>query len=130
MEKVAEQGNLNNIDEIPDNIKKIYEVSHNISAQDHIMMQAAFQKYVTNAVSKTVNFPFSASVDEVKKGYMLAWKAGCKGCTVYRDGSRSNQVLNIKEVKKVTTKHAQLKKKIEVAPIVASEAELDECTWC
>jgi ribonucleoside-diphosphate reductase alpha chain len=99
MKKIAEQGTLDGLDEVPEDVKAVFEVSFNISAEEHILMQSAFQKYVTNAVSKTINFPHSATLEEVKQGYMLAWKKGCKGCTVYRDGSRGNQVLNIKEVK-------------------------------
>ncbi len=104
MEKIAGQGTLDGIDEVPEDMKKVFEVAHNITAEQHIMIQAAFQEYVTNAVSKTINFSKSANVEDVKKGYMLAWKTGCKGCTVYRDGSRENQVLNIKEVSKTEKK--------------------------
>ena len=105
MQKIAEQGTLDNIDEVPDDIKKIFEVAFNINPEAHIKIQAAFQKHTSNAVSKTINFPTSASVEDVKKGYMMAWKSGCKGCTVYRDGSRENQVLTIKKSKKQSEKN-------------------------
>ncbi|MBN2367726.1 adenosylcobalamin-dependent ribonucleoside-diphosphate reductase [Candidatus Woesearchaeota archaeon] len=107
MKKVAEQGTLDGIEEVPDDVKKVFEVSFNTSAEEHILMQAAFQKHVSNAVSKTINFPNSATIDDVKEGYMLAWKNGCKGVTVYRDGSRGNQVLNIKEVKKESEQQSE-----------------------
>ena len=107
MKKIASQGTLDGIDEVPDDVKKVFEVSFNITAEKHILMQAAFQKYVSNAVSKTINFPNSATLNQVKEGYMLAWKTGCKGCTVYRDGSRGNQVLNIKEVNKNKKKESK-----------------------
>jgi ribonucleoside-diphosphate reductase alpha chain len=100
MKKIAEQGSLDGLDEVPDDVKKVFEVSFNIKADEHLSIQAAFQDHVSNAVSKTINFNKSATIEDVKKGYMLAWKKGCKGCTVYRDGSRENQVLNIKEVNK------------------------------
>ncbi|MEK6916881.1 MAG: hypothetical protein AABW92_03995, partial [Nanoarchaeota archaeon] len=153
MKKIAEQGTLDGIEEVPEDVKEVFKVSFNISAEEHILMQAAFQKYVTNAVSKTINFSSEATIEDVKKGYMLGWKTGCKGCTVYRDGSRENQVLNIKEVKKeakksekpvvvpatkitenvnVKTTHTkmdEIKKKLKVSPL-ASEEELEECTWC
>jgi ribonucleoside-diphosphate reductase alpha chain len=97
MEKIARQGSLHGIDEVPQDVKKVFEVAHNITAEQHIMIQAAFQEFVTNAVSKTINFTKDATIEDVKEGYMLAWKNGCKGCTVYRDGSRENQVLTLKQ---------------------------------
>ena len=100
MEKIASQGTLDGLSEVPDEVKEIFEVAFNVTPEAHIDIQSAFQKYTSNAVSKTINFSNNATIEEVKKGYMRAWKAGCKGCTVYRDGSRGNQVLNIKEVKK------------------------------
>ncbi len=104
MEKIASQGTLDGINEVPEEVRKIFEVAFNITAEQHILIQAAFQENVSNAVSKTINFDKSASIEDVKKGYMLAWKTGCKGATVYRDGSRENQVLNIKEVNKADKK--------------------------
>jgi ribonucleoside-diphosphate reductase alpha chain len=104
MEKVAEEGSVAHIDEIPEEIKKIYVTSHDISPKWHIRMQGAFQKYVDNAVSKTINFTKEATKEEIKMAYELAYELGCKGVTVYRDGSRENQVLNVgKEIKEVKT---------------------------
>ncbi len=101
MKKIAEKGSLQDIDEIPSELKEVFVVSGDIKAENHIRMQAAFQKYVDNSISKTINFPNSATEDDVRQGYFLAWKLKCKGCTVYRDGSRTMQVLNIgKEEKK------------------------------
>lgn len=100
MEKVAEEGSVAHIDEIPEEIKKVFVTSHDITPRWHIRMQAAFQKYVDNAVSKTINFTKEATKEEIKMAYELAYDLGCKGVTVYRDGSRENQVLNVgKEVK-------------------------------
>ncbi|MBM4128660.1 MAG: vitamin B12-dependent ribonucleotide reductase, partial [Nitrospira sp.] len=93
MERIAEKGSLNEFEEIPDDVKKLFVTAHDITPREHIMMQAAFQKYVDNAVSKTVNFPHSATPEDVKEVYLLAYKLGCKGVTVYRDGSREEQVL-------------------------------------
>ena len=100
MEKVAEKGSVAHINEIPKEIRKVYVTSHDISPKWHIRMQSAFQKYVDNAVSKTINFTKEATKEEIKMAYELAYELGCKGVTVYRDGSRENQVLNVgKEIK-------------------------------
>lgn len=100
LQQIEDDGSIQNINELPDDMKKVFVTSMDISAEDHILMQSAFQKYVDNSISKTVNFPNSATKDDVMKGYILAWEKGCKGCTVYRDGSRDVQVLNLNKTKK------------------------------
>jgi ribonucleoside-diphosphate reductase alpha chain len=94
IEKIAEKGSLKGIEEVPDDVKKVFTTAHDISPLDHIRMQAAFQKHVDNAVSKTVNFSHNACPKDVKDAYFLAYGLGCKGITVYRDGSREEQVLS------------------------------------
>ncbi|MGE4385477.1 MAG: vitamin B12-dependent ribonucleotide reductase [Endomicrobiaceae bacterium] len=95
MDKIADQGTIKNMKEIPEKIRRVFVTAHDISPEDHIRMQGAFQKYTDNAVSKTVNFGHDATKEDVSKAYMLSYKLGCKGVTVYRDGSRDEQVLNL-----------------------------------
>jgi ribonucleoside-diphosphate reductase alpha chain len=94
IEKIAEKGSIHDMDEVPEDVKKIFITAHDISPLDHVRMQAAFQKHVDNAVSKTVNFPHDATQKDVEEVYFLAYGLGCKGLTVYRDGSREEQVLS------------------------------------
>ena len=101
MEKIINKPGIQNIEEIPEEIRKVFVVAHDVSPEYHLKMQGAFQKFTDNAVSKTVNFLNSATVDDVKEVYLLAYKLGCKGVTVYRDGSKDMQVLNFtKDIKK------------------------------
>jgi len=101
-EKIAEiknvlikTGSIQSVTGIPEELKKVFVVAMDISAEDHIRMQSAFQKHVDNSISKTINFPNSATHEDVAKGFILGWKMKCKSTTVYRDGSRNVQVLNL-----------------------------------
>lgn len=106
MKKIAESGGVQDLGEVPEDIRRVFVTAHDIAPKWHIKMQAAFQKYTDNAVSKTVNFSHGASVEEVEEVYRLASQLGCKGVTIYRDGSKDKQVLNIKKEKTAAEKRA------------------------
>ncbi len=93
IEKITRYGSIKNIDEIPDKIKKIFVVGSDIAAEWHVKMQAAFQKYVDNGISKTVTLPNDATAEDVEKIFLMAYELGCKGISVYRYGSREGQVI-------------------------------------
>ena len=93
IERITKEGSINDIDEIPGRLKKIFVAGSDIEAEWHVKMQAAFQKYVDNGISKTVTLPKDATVEDVEKIFMMAFELGCKGISVYRYGSREGQVI-------------------------------------
>lgn len=97
MQTIAQKGTLHGIEEIPEDIRRVFVTAHDISPIYHIRMQSAFQESTDNAVSKTVNFAKTATKQEVRDAYDLAYKMGLKGVTIYRDGSRQGQVLSVGE---------------------------------
>lgn len=111
MNKIAKCGSVAHIEELPDEVKRIFVTAHDISPYWHVKMQAAFQQFTDNAVSKTVNFIESATREDIKKTYILAYKNNLKGITVYRNNSRQFQPMNLEKAKKT----------IEIKPIEPSE---------
>ncbi len=116
MDKIAKEGSIQNIEEIPKNLKKLFCTAHDIEPEWHIRMQAAFQDYIDNAVSKTVNFKQESTREDIEKVYTLAYKLGCKGVTVYRDKSREEQVLS-----KVSPKKRKVKPRPKTVKGMTSE---------
>ena len=100
MKKIAETGSARHTEGVPQDVQQVFATAHDITPEWHIKLQAAFQKSTDNAVSKTVNFPNDATVDDVENVYRMAFRTGCKGVTIYRDGSRDEQVLNVGQSKK------------------------------
>ena len=93
LEFLSDGGSLQERDDVPADIKRLFHVASDISPRDHVMMQAAFQEATDAGISKTINFPNEATVEDVEDAYLLAWETACKGITVYRAGSREKEVL-------------------------------------
>ncbi|MDO8683138.1 MAG: vitamin B12-dependent ribonucleotide reductase [Armatimonadota bacterium] len=94
MKELATKGSIRGVDGVPTDLQRIFVTAMDIAPSWHVKMQAAFQRFTDNAVSKTVNFPETATPEDVREVYQLAYKEGCKGVTIYRDGSRDEQVLS------------------------------------
>ncbi|MEM3194486.1 MAG: hypothetical protein QXH97_05860, partial [Candidatus Bathyarchaeia archaeon] len=110
--KIAKTGSVQGLSEVPPDVKRIFVTALEIAPEWHVRMQAAFQKYTDNAVSKTVNLPHEATIDDVRRIFMMAWKLKCKGITVYRYGSKAEQVLVVGGVQtpslSTTTQHRHI----------------------
>ncbi|TET38342.1 MAG: adenosylcobalamin-dependent ribonucleoside-diphosphate reductase, partial [Dehalococcoidia bacterium] len=101
MKELAKRGSIKDMETIPEETRRLFVTAHDISPEWHVRMQAAFQKSTHNAVSKTINFPQSATREDIAEAYKRAYEAGCKGITIYRDRSRDRQVLSIAEGERV-----------------------------
>jgi ribonucleoside-diphosphate reductase alpha chain len=97
MNRIAGKGSIADLEDIPEDVRRVFVTAHDVVPEWHVRMQAAFQKYTDNAVSKTVNLPRDATPEDVLKVYNLAYELECKGITIYRDGSKENQVLSFSE---------------------------------
>jgi ribonucleoside-diphosphate reductase alpha chain len=121
MDKVAEEGTLANIPEIPEDVKAIFVTTHDVQPEWHTKIQAAAQKYTDSAVSKTVNLPADATVEDVRRAYILGYETGCKGITIYRDGSKSGQVLSLKKKTDEKQPEAKVEPVAEPVPVTLPE---------
>jgi ribonucleoside-diphosphate reductase alpha chain len=101
IEEILETGSCQSVDDLPPHIRNVYVVSGDITAEEHVRMQAALQAFVDNSLSKTINFPSSATTEDVAQAYLLAWELGCKGITVYVTGSREQVVLETNSTARV-----------------------------
>ena len=125
MDYLAEGGSLATAPQVPDWAKAVYATAPEISPEDHVLMQSAFQAHCDSGISKTINFDNSATIEDVEKAYMLAWQEGCKGITVYRAGSRDKEVL-VKGNSENKSEQLQLDG-FELEEQVISEAENYDC---
>lgn len=116
MEQIAEKGSLHDFGDLPEEVRRLFVTAHDITPFEHVRMQAAFQRYVDNAVSKTVNFPHNATPKDVEDVYLLAYELGCKGVTVYRDGSREEQVLSTGKTKETAQPAARPPARQKIVP--------------
>ena len=130
MEKIAEKGGVSDLDEVPEDVRRVFVTAHDITPEWHIKMQAAFQKYTDNAVSKTVNFHQDATIEDVRSVYFLAYQTGCKGITIYRDKSREEQVLNIGKQHKVPAVGINIKVSPRPRPEVTMGTTTKVSTGC
>lgn len=121
-ETVMKYGTCQGIEELPENIRHTFVVSSDITAEEHVRMQAALQAFVDNSLSKTINFPEGATVEEVAKAYQMAWELGCKGITVYVTGSRDKVVLETKAT-------AEKKQTAESPAVVPAQTAEQKIIW-
>ncbi|MEX2054485.1 MAG: adenosylcobalamin-dependent ribonucleoside-diphosphate reductase [Candidatus Colwellbacteria bacterium] len=131
-EEVIAKGSVQHIADLPQDLRETFVVAMDISGPEHIKMQSSFQKNVDNSISKTINLPNEATVDDVKQSYIDAWKMKCKSCTVYRDGSRTIQILNVGkgegDIIKATEDPTKSQEKPETMEVVEESTSVEVTT--
>jgi ribonucleoside-diphosphate reductase alpha chain len=131
-DQIATTGSCQQLNQLPEAIRRVFVVSQDITAEEHVRMQAAIQAFVDNSISKTINFSAEASVEDVAEAYRLAWQLGCKGLTVYVTGSRHEVVLETKATKDQKSREAEaapaVKNAGEKSPPVEEQRSVGEAT--
>lgn len=127
MKEIAKTGTVANLVDVPKDVKNLFITAHEVSPEHHIRIQAIFQKYTDNAVSKTINFSNKATIEDVEKAYLMAYKYGCKGITIYRDGSRKGQVLSTESTNNITS---ESEVKPRTRPLVTKGKTIKVGTGC
>ncbi len=128
MEKIAQEGSIQHIEGIPEEVKRVFVCAHDVTPEWHLKMQAAFQKQCDASISKTINFPHDATVDQVDEIYKTAYKLACKGVTVYRDGCRDDQPMATEKTKKAQSPGgAEEKVRKEVAAPKFEPVSVPDC---
>jgi ribonucleoside-diphosphate reductase alpha chain len=117
MDRVSAQGSVHGVEGVPEDVERVFVTSHEIAPEWHVRMQAAFQKYTDNGVSKTINLPNSANRQDVEQAYKLAWDLGCLGITVFRDGCKGQQVLNVGIEESKQTADEAAEERVTQAPL-------------
>ncbi len=120
IERIIQEGTCQNIEFLPESIKHTFVVSSDVTADEHVRMQAAMQAFIDNSISKTINFPEDASEKDVENAYFTAWESGCKGITVYVTGSREKVVLETHKTK------AEKEGKTESVPVQEAQKAVEQ----